>query len=106
KATRTDLAALKAEGWDIDILAHARADGKVLGICGGYQMLGKTIADPDGIEGEPGTSEGLGLLDVDTVLAPVKQLRLERAEDAATGAPIAGYHMHMGVTEGPDRARP
>jgi adenosylcobyric acid synthase len=106
KATRADLAALRVAGWDIDILAHARAGGKVLGICGGYQMLGRTIADPDGIEGEPGTSEGLGLLDVETVLEPTKQLRVEHAEDAATFAPISGYHMHMGVTEGPDRRAP
>ena len=106
KATRADLAALKAEGWDIDIKAHVRAGGKVLGICGGYQMLGKTIADPDGIEGEPGTSDGLGLLDVDTVLEPVKQLRFEWANDVASGASITGYHMHMGRTDGPDRRDP
>jgi adenosylcobyric acid synthase len=106
KVTRADLGALRAEGWDIDISAHVRAGGRLLGICGGYQMLGRTIADPLGIEGEPGVSEGLGLLDVETVLAPVKQLRLERAEDAASGAPISGYHMHMGATDGPDRGRP
>jgi adenosylcobyric acid synthase len=106
KATRADLAALRANGWDIDILAHHRAGGRVLGICGGYQMLGRTIADPDGIEGAPGTSPGLGLLDVDTVLAPVKQLRIEAATHAPTGAAITGYHMHMGVTEGPARQRP
>jgi adenosylcobyric acid synthase len=106
KATRADLAALLAEGWDIDIKAHARAGGKVLGICGGYQMLGRLIADPGGIEGEPGVSAGLGLLDVETVLEPVKELRIESAEDAVTGATIHGYHMHMGVTEGPDRQRP
>jgi adenosylcobyric acid synthase len=106
KATRADLAALVAEGWDIDIKAHARAGGKVLGICGGYQMLGRTIADPDGIEGAPGTSEGLGLLDVETVLEPVKELRIEYAEDAVSGVTIHGYHMHMGVTEGPDRREP
>jgi adenosylcobyric acid synthase len=106
KATRADLAALRAQGWDIDILAHARAGGKVFGICGGYQMLGRRIADPDGVEGAPGASDGLGLLDVETVLAPVKELRVEAAVDAASGAPIRGYHMHMGVTEGPDRRRP
>ena len=106
KATRSDLAALRQNGWDIDILAHHRAGGRVLGICGGYQMLGKTIADPDGIEGEPGTSQGLGLIDVDTVLAPVKQLRVENAEHFASGTPITGYHMHMGVTDGPDRNTP
>jgi adenosylcobyric acid synthase len=106
KATRADLAALRQNGWDIDILAHYRAGGRVLGICGGYQMLGRSIADPDGIEGEPGSTKGLELLDVETVLTPVKQLRVEHATAAATGLPIAGYHMHMGVTEGGGRARP
>ncbi|SHF90662.1 cobyric acid synthase [Devosia limi] len=106
KATRADLAALRQQGWDIDILAHHRLGGSVLGICGGYQMLGRTIADPDGIEGAPGKSEGLGLLDVETVLTPVKQLRVEQAHDAGSGLPIAGYHMHMGETSGGDRARP
>jgi adenosylcobyric acid synthase len=106
KSTRADLAALKAEGWDIDIKAHVRAGGRVLGICGGYQMLGKSVADPTGIEGDPGGSEGLCLLDVDTVLEPQKQLRVEQATDALTGAPITGYHMHMGVTQGPARKTP
>ncbi|UJW87859.1 cobyric acid synthase [Devosia sp. SL43] len=106
KATRSDLAALRSNGWDTDILAHVRAGGRVMGICGGYQMLGRSIADPAGIEGNPGTSEGLGLLDVNTVLTPVKQLRVEQAVHVASGAAISGYHMHMGVTEGPDRGRP
>ena len=106
KATRSDLAALRANGWDIDIAAHHRAGGRVLGICGGYQMLGRSVADPDGIEGAPGTSPGLGLLDVETVLTPIKQLRVEQAIHAASGAAISGYHMHMGVTEGADRGRP
>ncbi len=106
KATRADLAALRANGWDIDIAAHHRSGGLVLGICGGYQMLGRTIADPDGIEGVPGTSAGLGLLDVETVLAPVKQLRTETATHLASGEALTGYHMHMGVTEGPARQRP
>ncbi len=106
KATRADLAALRANGWDIDILAHHRAGGRVMGICGGYQMLGRTIADPDGIEGTPGNSEGLGLLAVDTVLAPTKQLRTEQAVHLASGETLAGYHMHMGITSGPDTARP
>jgi len=106
KATRADLAALRAEGWDIDLLAHHRAGGAVLGICGGYQMLGRTITDPGGLEGEPGTSPGLGLLAVDTVLEPRKQLRLEQAVEAASGHALSGYHMHMGVTDGPDRQRP
>ena len=105
KATRSDLAALRANGWDIDIAAHHRAGGRIIGICGGYQMLGRTIADPDGIEGAPGTSEGLGLLDVETVLTQTKQLRVEQATHLASGETISGYHMHMGVTEGADRTR-
>lgn len=105
KATRSDLAFLKAQGWDIDIAAHVRAGGHVLGICGGFQMLGKTVADPDALEGERGTTQGLGLLDVETVLGPQKELRVEVATDAVTGLPLTGYHMHMGVTAGPDTAR-
>lgn len=106
KATIADLAFLRAQGWDIDIAAHVRAGGAVLGICGGYQMLGKTISDPDGIEGAPGSAEGLGLLNVETVLQATKQLRVESARDAASGQDLTGYHMHMGVTTGPDAARP
>ena len=106
KATRSDLAAMRKYQWDIDILAHHHAGKPVFGICGGYQMLGKTIADPDGIEGEPGTSQGLGLLEVDTLLTPVKELRVETAQHVASGAGISGYHMHMGVTTGPDATRP
>ena len=106
KATRADLAALRQAGWDVDILAHQRAGKPILGICAGYQMLGRAIEDPDGLEGAPGISTGLGLLDVHTVLAPVKQLRIERATHVATGLALDGYHMHMGVTSGPDTARP
>ena len=106
KATRADLAALRQEGWDIDILAHARKGGAVLGICGGYQMLGRTIADPRGIEGAPGTSAGLGLLDLETVLEGDKILRAARGVDCVGGAPVAGYEMHMGRTSGPAAARP
>ena len=106
KSTRSDLDALRSNGWDIDIAAHHRAGGKLVGICGGYQMLGRTIADPEGIEGAPGTSEGLGLLDVETILSNTKQLRVENARHLASGQAISGYHMHMGVTEGADRGRP
>lgn len=106
KATRADLAFLKEQGWDIDIKAHVRAGGAVLGICGGYQMLGRSIADPVGIEGAPGTSEGLALLDVETVLETQKQLRLEEAFDARFGKRLFGYHMHMGATRGPDGNHP
>jgi adenosylcobyric acid synthase len=96
---------LRDAGFDIDIAAHRRRGGIVLGLCGGYQMLGRTIADPDGIEGPPGKSDGLGMLDVATTLSAAK--RLEPARGATSdGAPFAGYEMHMGVTEGPDRARP
>ncbi len=105
KATRTDLAALREAGFDIDIAAHVRRGGMVLGLCGGYQMLGPAIHDPDGIEGPPGTSEGLDLLEVETTLTGEK--RLEPANGVTfDDAPFAGYEMHMGVTEGPACARP
>jgi adenosylcobyric acid synthase len=105
KATIADLAALRAAGFDIDIAAHRRRGGTVLGLCGGYQMLGRSVADPDGIEGPPGKVEGLGLLDVETILSDEK--RLEPVRGTTTdGAPFFGYEMHMGVTEGTDRARP
>jgi adenosylcobyric acid synthase len=104
KATIADLAALRHAGFHIDIAAHLRRGGAVLGLCGGYQMLGRIIRDPDGIEGPAGTAEGLGLLDVETTLCDKK--RLEPARGAADGAPFSGYEMHMGVTAGPDCARP
>ncbi len=106
KATIADLAVLRAEGWDIDLLAHHRRGGRVLGLCGGYQMLGETIADPDGVEGPPGGVAGLGLLRVATVLGGDKTLREVRGESVADGVPFQGYEMHMGRTEGPDTARP
>jgi adenosylcobyric acid synthase len=104
KATIADLAALRAEGWDIDILAHVRAGGKVLGLCGGYQMLGRRIADPEGIEGPPGEVSGLGLLDIETVLVGAK--RLTHATGRFLGAPFAGYEMHVGRTTGPGTETP
>lgn len=106
KATIDDLAFLRAQGWDIDIAAHLRRGGAVVGICGGYQMLGRTIADPDGIEGPPRRVDGLGHLDVDTVLRPSKRLALSDAVTATDGLPVSGYEIHMGDTDGPDRARP
>jgi adenosylcobyric acid synthase len=106
KATISDLAALRAEGWEIDILAHHRRGGRVLGLCGGYQMLGQTLADPDGIEGPPDEIRGLGLLDTRTVLAPEKCLSRVSGTLAQTGAVFAGYEMHCGRTEGPATARP
>ncbi|HHG90331.1 MAG TPA: cobyric acid synthase [Devosia sp.] len=106
KSTRADLAFLRQQGWDIDIKAHVRSGRPVLGLCGGFQMLGQSIADPEGLEGEAGTSEGLGLLDVKTVLAPAKQLRVEQGTDTRFGAALTGYHMHLGETAGPDTERP
>ncbi|CAN7200021.1 cobyric acid synthase [Devosia sp. Root413D1] len=106
KATRNDLAALREYGWDIDILAHHRAGARVLGLCGGFQMLGHTVFDPLGLEGVVGTSAGLNLLDIDTVLGPTKELRVEQATSALTGDPLVGYHMHMGVTRGRGLERP
>ena len=96
KATIADLAALRAAGWDIDLQAHVRRGGYVLGICGGYQMLGRSVADPHGIEGPPSKVEGLGLLPVDTLLAGDKVL-VEVCGEAG-GVPFAGYEMHVGRT--------
>ncbi|MDJ1158796.1 cobyric acid synthase [Chelatococcus sp. SYSU_G07232] len=105
KATVADLAALRAEGWDIDIMAHRRRGGRVLGLCGGYQMLGRSIADPEGHEGAPGTVPGLGLLAVDTVLTGDKTVRQVTAAHAATDLAVPGYEIHLGVSKGPDTAR-
>lgn len=105
KSTIADLAALRAEGWDVDIAAHLRRGGHVLGLCGGYQMLGQRVADPDGIEGVPGAVEGLGLLDIETVIAPAKRVQLSRATDLASGAKVDGYEIHLGQTTGPDCER-
>ncbi len=106
KATIADLAALRAEGWDIDLLAHRRRGGRVLGLCGGYQMLGRRIADPDGIEGPPGAAEGLGLLDVATVLGGAKRVAETRGTLLPEGAPFRGYEIHFGTTTGPDARAP
>ena len=105
KATMADLAVLRRAGFDIDIAAHRRRGGLVLGLCGGYQMLGRSIADPAGIEGPPATVEGLGLIDVATTLSDTKRLEPVRGS-TSDGAAFAGYEMHMGVTAGPDCARP
>ncbi len=106
KATIADLKALKHEGWDIDIRAHVRRGGQVLGLCGGYQMLGRTVADPEGIEGYPERAEGLGLLEVETVLTAQKNLVEVAGETVADGLPFKGYEMHMGRTTGPATGRP
>jgi adenosylcobyric acid synthase len=105
KSTIADLAALRKAGFDIDISAHARRGGHVLGLCGGYQMLGRRLHDADGVEGPAASVDGLGLLDVETRLTAEKRL-VAITGATADGCPLAGYEMHMGVTEGPDREHP
>ncbi len=105
KSTIADLAAFRAEGWDIDLAAHLRRGGHVLGICGGYQMLGQSIDDPGGIEGAPSKVAGLGVLDVETVMTPQKHLTRISGTHPASGAKVTGYEIHIGETEGADRAR-
>ena len=106
KSTRGDLAFLRAQGWDVDLAAHLRRGGRILGLCGGYQMLGSAIHDPEGIEGAPGSSQGLGLLDIETVMTPEKRLARITGEHVGTGHALAGYEIHIGRSEGPGRMRP
>ncbi|MFO1126915.1 MAG: cobyric acid synthase [Rhodospirillales bacterium] len=106
KATLADLAALRETGWDTDIFAHVRRGGHVLGLCGGYQMLGRHIGDPDGLEGPPAAAAGLGLLDVETVLAGDKTLVAASGRDLSTGETVVGYEMHVGTTWGAGLIRP
>ncbi|MBK7540737.1 MAG: cobyric acid synthase [Candidatus Competibacteraceae bacterium] len=106
KSTRGDLRRLREQNWDVDIQRHLRYGGKVIGICGGFQMLGRRVHDPAGLEGEPGSSPGLGLLDFATTLEPEKQLhRVEGCllwEEAA----VTGYEIHAGVSSGAALSRP
>ncbi len=106
KSTIGDLGFLRRQGWDIDLHAHYRRGGRVLGLCGGYQMLGRRLHDPDGIEGPAGSVDGLGLLEVETVLTGTKILTEAAGRHPASGATVRGYEMHMGRTDGPGRARP
>ena len=106
KSVRADLAWLRAQGWDHALLRHLRYGGKVLGICGGFQMLGQKIHDPHGLEGVPGSTAGLQLLDVVTTLAADKQLRRVNGVLAFEHAPVTGYEIHHGVTEGSALQRP
>ncbi len=106
KSTVGELRFLRAQGWDIDILAHARRGGHVLGLCGGYQMLGQTVHDPEGIEGAAGSAPGLGLLQVETVMHPAKQTRPVTGSHPASGSDVRGYEIHIGSTDGADRQRP
>ena len=106
KSVRADLDWLRRSGWEAAILRHLRYGGRVIGICGGFQMLGGLIADTDGIEGPPGESAGLGLLDMETALLPEKRLERVAGELAFGAAPVSGYEIHMGVTRGPALASP
>ncbi|MBV7377969.1 cobyric acid synthase [Maritimibacter dapengensis] len=102
KSTISDLEHFRAQGWDIDLAAHVRRGGHVMGICGGFQMLGRRILDPHGIEGEVREAAGLGLLDVTTTLEPAKTLALTSATETATGHAVEGYEIHLGTSSGPD----
>jgi adenosylcobyric acid synthase len=106
KATLSDMEFVRAQGWNIDILSHVRQGGTVVGLCGGYQMLGTELSDQSGIEGHPRTINGLGLLEFTTHLGPVKKLENEDGVDLLTGARISGYHMHVGQCTGPALDRP
>ncbi len=106
KSTRGDLAFFRAQGWDVDLAAHVRRGGRVMGVCGGYQMLGRSVADPEGLEGAAGVDAGLGLLDVETIMQGDKRLARVAAVHASTGVGFSGYEIHLGRTQGADCARP
>ena len=106
KNTRADLAWLRAQGWDDYLKRHLRYGGKVIGICGGFQMLGRMIVDAHGLEGMPGTSNGLGYFDMTTVLEPEKQLRNVTGTLALDNAAVTGYEIHAGISAGPALERP
>jgi adenosylcobyric acid synthase len=100
KSTRADLAWLRTQGWDTAIARHLRYGGKLIGICGGLQMLGRAVHDPLGIEGDAGSSAGLGWLDLETTLEAGKQLRNVRGRLALSDAAVRGYEIHCGVSTG------
>jgi len=106
KSVRDDLAWLRKRKWDAAITRHLRYGGKVLGICGGFQMLGKAVHDPDGLESVAGSAVGLGLLDVETTLMPEKQLRRVRGELMFERAVVEGYEIHQGISRGAGLAHP
>ncbi len=106
KATLADLACLRQQGWDVDIAAAARQGVRVLGVCAGYQMLGRRISDPNGLEGQPGAAAGLGLLDVTTIIGGDKTLAPVSGSDRLFDMVVQGYEMHVGETSGGDCARP
>jgi adenosylcobyric acid synthase len=106
KSTISDLLDFRAQGWDRDLAAHVRRGGRVIGICGGYQMLGRLVRDPFGIEGPASEVEGLGLLDIETEMAPEKTVRNSGAWSSEHNVALSGYEIHLGVTRGPDCERP
>ncbi len=106
KSTIGDLLRFRENGWDRDLAEHRRRGGHVIGICGGYQMLGRVVRDPDGIEGSVTEAEGLGLLDIETVMEPEKTVRNVTAHSLHHDVPLTGYEIHLGRTTGPDCLRP
>jgi adenosylcobyric acid synthase len=106
KATMADLAVLRSVGWDIDLAAHYRRGGRILGLCGGFQMLGMMLHDPQGIEGVPQSMKGLGFLDIETTMTGNKQLTETHGQSALFATPVSGYEMHVGQSSGPHMARP
>ena len=101
KNVQSDLAWLKQQGWQQHIQKHLRYGGKLIGICGGYQILGKQLHDPNGIEGPAGSSKGLGLLDIETTLEPQKQLTRVDGHFTWDNSEVSGYEIHMGISKGP-----
>jgi adenosylcobyric acid synthase len=106
KSTIADLADFREQQWDVDLVAHVKRGGRVIGICGGYQMLGRTVLDPLGIEGGGLEASGLGLLGVETELAPEKTVRNSTAMSVEYNVPLSGYQIHLGATVGEDCGRP
>ncbi len=109
KNTRGDLAWLQSKGWPAHLARHLRYGGKLIGICGGFQMLGRSVADPHGVEAAAGVSQGLGLLELDTELAREKRLALVRGRASmpdGAGFALSGYEIHMGVSQGVALDRP
>ncbi len=106
KSTIADLIRFRENGWDADIRAHTARGGHVAGICGGYQMLGRVVRDPLGLEGSIRETGGLGLLDVETDMAPEKRVENASAHSTVYGVDLTGYEIHLGVTGGPDCVRP
>ena len=106
KSTRGDLKFLREQGWDVDLYAHYRRGGHILGLCGGYQMLGRQINDPDGLDGPAGRTEGLGFLNVNTEMLPEKTLRKVTATHVKSKLAVSGYEIHLGKTTGEDCKQP